>query len=143
MLPFRGSATEAVFAFASLLISIVIVTPSRSCAAFASDLPIEVDTNSSTLVSIIHTEKKLERRLFELAPPFDFVNDQCAFACNAQEEQSEDNGEGPLINACPKVSLHMIVMIPLLTLKCELESYSTRVMEYNDRTKSETEKVSL
>jgi len=104
MLPLRGSVTKAVFAFASMLISILMAAPSRPFVAGATNLLIETETHPSTLVSTIKTESKLERHLFELASPFDFINDQCALACNSQEEQEEDSVEGPLINACPKVS---------------------------------------
>ena len=104
MLPLRGSVTEAVFALASMLISILIAAPSRPYVAGATNLLIETKPHPGTLVSVIETESKLERHLFELASPFDFINDQCGLACNFQEEQEEDSVKGPLINACPKVS---------------------------------------
>ncbi len=133
MLPFRGFPTEAVFAFASLLTSVLISSPSRSSAAFADDLAIENYSQSTTLVSMNGSKERLERSLFELASPFEFINDQCAFTCNAQEEESEDNGEGPLINACPKVSLQKISVVPFLTLKYRLESYSGNGMQPSNK----------
>lgn len=39
------------------------------------------------------------RNLFELAKPFDVVNDQCRRACGSNHDVEEE-----LINACPKVS---------------------------------------
>lgn len=100
----RGCVPTVLVALASLLVSVLLATSSRPFAVAAVGVPMKVESSISPLATSIGVDNESERNLFELTLPFDFVNDQCASACFSQEEQEGENDEGPLINACPKVS---------------------------------------
>ena len=111
MLPLHGSVAAVLIAFPSLMASILLTAPSRSFFAIAAVLPVKSHPRLNTLVAKFDNDNESERHLFELPSPFDFFNNQCARSCSSQEG---DNGEGPFINACPKVSEYMIFKNALL-----------------------------
>ena len=101
MLLLRGSFAVGEIALASLLMAtILLAAPSRSHFTVAATLaPMERESHLNTVQARTNAEIESERQLFELPSPFDFVNGQCAKACDSQKEQ----GEGLQINPCPKV----------------------------------------
>jgi hypothetical protein len=104
-------------AMASLLVSVLLATSSPTFAVIAVAIPRKIGSRMSPLTTSIGVDNESERDLFELTSPFDFFNEQCASACSSQEEQEEENDEGPLISACPKVSEKIIVPIDVLHVR--------------------------
>ena len=109
----KGCVPTVLVALESLLVSVLFATSSRPFTVAAVDVPATSESRVNPLATSIVVDNESERNLFELTLPFDFVNDQCERACSSQEEQEEDDDEGPLINACPKVSEQTVVPMSL------------------------------
>lgn len=103
MLPLQGSILTAVAAAAPLA-SILLATSSRFLIVADAAESTKINSIVDEIATSIDINNKSERKLFEIASPFDFFNDQCARACSSQEEHGETNDEELFANPCPKVS---------------------------------------
>ena len=111
MWPFLGYSQAMAVAslLSSPLASIMLKTSHPSFIATAVAMPEKATFGNSRIDESVGKKIELKRKLFDLASPFDFENDQCARACSSQRKAKEAIGEGLLINACPKVSYSNIV----------------------------------